>query len=179
MDLLGGVFKEQDLLTIGYSVEQTLKLRRPPFSTPRLVEGKAPAPRIATAAFSAQPRTRGAMPYVNVNFSYDIVTSRLSYTVKADPAVLDRMVSVWIHNGTAEKPGAARHQLFGAGEPLSGFVVLSSADRRDLADGRLLARVYLKDHAGSAGDVPLRFGPEASSLLGTPLYQPSTLPNKE
>jgi amidase len=179
MDLLGGAFKEQDLLTLGYAVEQALKLRHPPFSTPRLEEGKAPAPRISTASFSAQPKSRGATPDVVVNFSYDAVTSRLNYTLKADAGNLDRLVAVWIHNGTVEKPGAARHQLFGAGEPLSGMVTLSSADRRDLSDGRLLARFYSKDRAGSGGDIPLMFGPEARSLSGTPLYQPSTLPNKQ
>ncbi len=179
IDLLGAAFKEQDLLSLGYAIEQTLKLRRPPFSTPLLVEGKAPAPRIATAAFSVQPRGRGASPDVLVNFSYDAITSRVSYTLKADQSNLDRLLGVWIHNGTVEKPGAARHQLLAAGGAPSGAVTLSSADRRDLAGGRLLARFYLKDSKGSAGDIQLTFGPEATTLQGTPLYQPSTLPNKQ
>ena len=49
IDLLGGAFEEQELLSLGYSIEETLKLRRPPFSTPALVGGKRPAPRTATA----------------------------------------------------------------------------------------------------------------------------------
>jgi tetratricopeptide (TPR) repeat protein len=179
MDLLGGAFKEQDLLTLGYAIEQTLKLRRAPFSTPRLVDGKTPAPLTATAALSAQSRTRGASPDVLVNFSYDVITSRVSYTLRADPSNMDRLLAVWIHSGTMEKPGAARHQLWAGGLPPSGLVTLSSADRRDLADGHLLARFYLKDGRGSASDIQLTFGPEATTLQGRPLFQPSTLPNKQ
>jgi tetratricopeptide (TPR) repeat protein len=179
MDLLGAAFKEQDLLTLGYAIEQTLKLRRPPFSAPRLVEGKPPAPRVATATFSVQSGSHEATPDVMVSFSYDTVASRLNYTLKASQPRLDQLVAVWLHSGTTDKPGAARHQLFGAGEPLSGSVILSSADRRDLSDNHLLARLYVRDKPGSAGDVPLIFGPEATSLTQKPLYQPSTLPIRQ
>ena len=54
-------FKEQDLLSLGYAMEQTLKLRRPPFSTPALVAGKRPAPRTTTATvlrFGVEPQLR-------------------------------------------------------------------------------------------------------------------------
>ena len=50
MDLLGSAFTEQDLLSLGYSIEQTLRLRRSPFSTPDLVGTKPPEPRTATIA---------------------------------------------------------------------------------------------------------------------------------
>ena len=36
IDLLGGAFKEAQLLSVGLGVQQTLALRRPPFSTPAL-----------------------------------------------------------------------------------------------------------------------------------------------
>jgi hypothetical protein len=34
---------------------------------------------------------------------------------------------------------------------------MSSADRADLAAGHLIVRVYLRDLAGSAADLPLSF----------------------
>ena len=55
IDLLGGAFAEQELLSLGYSIEEALKLRRAPFSTPALVGGERPAPRTATASFEAPP----------------------------------------------------------------------------------------------------------------------------
>jgi hypothetical protein len=47
--------------------------------------------------------------------------------------------------------------LYATGQPASGFVTLSAADRQDLADGRLLVRFFLKNGRGSAADVPVLF----------------------
>jgi amidase len=147
IDLLGGAFAEQDLLSLGYSIEATLEMRRPPFSTPRLVAGKRPAPRTTTASSS------GAV----VNLSYDESTSRLQYTLSVPPAGGVQLSAVWIHAGTVDKPGAARHQLFASGLPNTGTITLAAADRKDLAEGRLLVRFYLRNGRGSAGDVPVSF----------------------
>jgi hypothetical protein len=81
----------------------------------------------------------------------------LSYALNVDPTGAERLSAVWIHRGTVEKPEAARHQLFAPGLPADGSVTLSFADRNDLADGRLLVRVFLRDTRGSAADVPLSF----------------------
>ena len=159
MDLLAGAFKEPDLLALGYSIEQTLKERRPPFSTPALVMGKAPVARTMTAPFRPQiSSANGApKPAAVLHASYDETTSRLQYTLDIDPRERDRIAAVWIHSGTVEKPGPARYQLFAAGQPTTGAVTLSSVARRDLVSGRLLVRFYLLTTAGSAGDVPLSF----------------------
>jgi amidase len=127
MELLGRAFSESELLSLGYSIEKTLNLRRPPFSTPALVSGKRPLPRTVTV---------GAL-----RFTYDATMSRLRYDMN-DENELSRIAAIWLHSGTVEKPGAARHQLYVAGQPAGGTVTLSAADRRDLADGRLLIRVY-------------------------------------
>ena len=146
IELLGAAFKEQALLSLGYSMEQTLTLRRPPFSTPALVSGKRPSPRTATAAFSG----------TTLNLSYDQTMSRLQYTLHLDPTAADRLFAVWIHVGTPEKPGAARHQLFGSGQPAAGELTLGAADRKAIADGRLLVRFFPRDRV-SIGDVPILF----------------------
>jgi Asp-tRNA(Asn)/Glu-tRNA(Gln) amidotransferase A subunit family amidase len=133
IELLGGAFQEQALLSLGYSIEQLLKLRRVPFSTPPLVGGKAPAPRTAVVAGGT----------VSVRFEYDRSTSRLAYAITRDPQVRDQMVdAVWLHAGTVDKPGAARHQLSGAGSAFAGEVTLSASDRRELEGGRMIVRFY-------------------------------------
>jgi len=146
IELLGAAFKEQDLLSLGYSMEQALKLRRPPFSTPALASGKRPPPRTATAAFSGTALT----------LSYDETMSRLQYTIGFDPGAADRLFAVWIHIGTPEKPGAARHQLFGSGQPAAAAVTLGAADRKAIADGRLMVRFYPRD-GRSVGNVAIAF----------------------
>ena len=97
----------------GYSIDQALKLRRPPFSAPALVNGKRPAARRATVTFHSQ-MSPGA-PDQNVgavlDLIYDEPVARMDYTLRIDPAGADRLTAVWIHAGTTENPGAARHQV--------------------------------------------------------------------
>ena len=143
IDLLGAAFKEQQLLSLGYAMEQTLHLRRPPFSTPALVAGKRPRARTATASFSGTA----------LKVSYDETTSRLSYTISVGGYAADRLAAVWIHLGTPDKPGAARHQLFGSGQPAAGMVTLGAVDRKAIADGRLMVRFFPR--TGPSGDVPI------------------------
>jgi hypothetical protein len=148
IELLGAAFKEQELLSLGYAMEQTLKLRRPPFSTPSLVAGKRPAPRSAAARFAGTA----------MNLSYDETQSRLQYTLSLDSMAADRLSAIWIHVGTRDKPGAARHQLFGSGQASSGDVTLAALDRAALNDGRLLLRFYPRDGRGAVAEVPITFG---------------------
>lgn len=159
MDVLGGAFREEGLLSLGYSIEQTLKLRRPPFSAPALVGGKRPAGRMISVTF--RPRTPAGTADERVGavleVTFDEPAARMDYTLRIDPAVAARMYSVWIHAGTVEKPGAARHKLFGAGQSTAGSVTVSAADRADLSEGRLIVRFYLRDVPGSTGDVALSF----------------------
>jgi Asp-tRNA(Asn)/Glu-tRNA(Gln) amidotransferase A subunit family amidase len=147
LDLLGGAFTEQDLLSLGYAIGQTLNLRRGPFSTPRLIGGTRPARRTTTLPFQGLALT----------LSYDESTSRLQYSLSGDAAAVERLSAVWIHAGTPQKPGAARHQLFGADRAPAGSVTLAAADRQGLARDGLLVRFFLRNGRGSAADVPLSF----------------------
>jgi amidase len=158
MDLLGAAFSEERLLAIGYAIEQTLKLRQPPFSTPALVAGAAPAARSMTATLSRRPVAgeRPADP-VTLSLTYDRTRSRLQAALAPGTQVAGDVSAIWIHAGTVEKPGAARHQVYAAGQPVTGTITLSAVDRRDLDEGRLVLRFYTAKGQGSAGDVPLRF----------------------
>jgi amidase len=148
MDVLGAAFTEQELLSLGFAIEETLHLRRPPFSTPALVAGARPATRSATVTFAG----------TTAKLIFDETTSRLQYTLSGDAAALDRLAAIWIHSGTAAKPGAARHQLYGPAQPATGSVTLAFTDRRDLAEGRLMLRFYARDGRGATGDVTIAFG---------------------
>jgi hypothetical protein len=160
VDLLGAAFSEQQLLSLGASIEKALQLRRAPFSTPALVDGKAPAPQKMSATLAS--RGDGSTPPSSANLSvpvsiaYDQATAHLSYTLTIPPSARDRITAIWLHGGTREKPGAARHLLYSARGSTSGTVTLSAADRRDLADGHLMLRLYVLDTQGSAADIQLR-----------------------
>lgn len=93
-----------------------------------------------------------------LDLTHDETAARIHYVMRMPPAVAERVAAIWVHAGTVDKPGAARHELFGGGRALAGSVAVSAADRVDLAAGRLIVRVYLKGVAGSASDAALSFG---------------------
>ena len=157
MDLLGGAFEEQNLLSLGFSIEQLLQLRKAPFSTPALVAGKRAGPRSASVVFDANSPKLPAALHVVVDLRFDEATSRLDYGVRIDPAARHEVIAIWTHAGTVEKPGAARHLIYAPGQPASGSVALSGADRKDVANGTALLRLYLRDHAGVADEATLIF----------------------
>ena len=129
MELLGREFSDPELLSMGFALEKTLKLRRAPFSTPALVGGKAPVPsRIVTAIGE---------------FTYDRPTATLTYRSDAERLRTERVTAIWIHRGDEQKPGPAVYQLFpGSGTSSPAVVTLSHIDREALRDGKLVVRVY-------------------------------------
>jgi amidase len=146
LELIAGPFKEQDLLSLGYAIQHVLELRRPPFSTPALVDGKAPRSMSGTATYEK----------VAVDLAYDETTSRLKYTVSRDTGNRDRLTAVWIGAGTPTRPGALRYRLFGDGLDPSGVLTLTAGDRADLGKESLMIRFFGPAASGnSLGDVPI------------------------
>ena len=139
IDMVGRPWSESELLSLGYALEQTWKLRKAPFSTPALVNGKAPAPRTFVVPIEENGERLGV-----VDFTFDPTTSRLAYKTVFAPKRHERVNAIWIQRGTMDKPAAALHQLLPAGS--SGSVVLSYSDRENLAAGRLVLRVYTAQH---------------------------------
>jgi amidase len=146
LELLGGAFQEQELLSLGYAMERTLNVRRPPFSTPALVNGKAPAAKTATTTVAG----------ASLKLTYDETTSRLQYALTTTAG--DPPAAVWIHLGTPSKPGAGRHLLFGPGQPMAGSVTLAAVDRKALAEGALMVRFFPRDARGAVADASIAFG---------------------
>jgi Asp-tRNA(Asn)/Glu-tRNA(Gln) amidotransferase A subunit family amidase len=153
MELLGRAFAEGPLLALGNAVEQALALRRAPFSAPPLVAGKPPAPDVLSVPLVAAAPTAASAKPSALRLTFDLVASRLDYAVTAGGGHAAR--AVWLHAGTPEKPGAARHRVLWPGSPQSGSIVLTAADRRDLRAGQLLLRQF-GDEAARPHDVTLR-----------------------
>jgi Asp-tRNA(Asn)/Glu-tRNA(Gln) amidotransferase A subunit family amidase len=152
IDLLGGAFKEAQLLSLGFAIQQSLALRRPPFSTPALMEGKAPAP-VATSVSSGS---------VSITLSYDETTSRVSYAVTGADRDIAQLGTVWIGTGTPAKPGALRHRLMGPGVDRTGTIVLTYRDREELGKNNLMVR-FFGPTGRSMGDVPITLSPSSMS----------------
>jgi amidase len=148
IDLLGSAFKEADLLSIGLGIQQTLVLRRAPFSTPPLVNGKAP---IQT---TAEARSENVV----VRLTYDQTTARMAYAVSGAERDLAQLGAVWIGVGTPAKPAALRHRLLGPGVDANAFVILSHRDREDLAKNNLMVR-FFSTAGKDVADIPLTMRP--------------------
>jgi hypothetical protein len=142
VDLVGRPWSDAELLSLGYAMEQTLKLRRAPFSTPALIGEKPPAPRTFTVRLDD-----GADRLGSIELAYDQTTGRLTWKTRLAPQRAGLVTGVWIHRMSGDKPGAAVHLLHGGGSRESdGTVVFTSSERADLAAGRLSVRVYTNEH---------------------------------
>lgn len=150
VDLLGAPFAEAELLSLGYGIEQSLKPRRAPFSTPALVNGKPPEPKSWTTKLPLGNGDFAAMEWV-----YDVTTGQLSYRMDAPARTRRDVMAIWIHRAEALKAGAALHLIAGGVSAQSGAVMLSYSDRADLGAGRLIARVYTARSSDGIQSLPL------------------------
>src|SRR6185437_15394345 len=140
MELLGAAFTEPTLLKIGYGWEQAAKPRRPPYTTPRLVDGGAPTPQTIDVAVA--PAKPGG-PSAHVKFTYDVMADTLSYDAAVSDLGSDKVVAVTLQRGTADKPGPVLAQLVRAGATASHDALrLRARDRDDLESGRLFVHLY-------------------------------------
>jgi Asp-tRNA(Asn)/Glu-tRNA(Gln) amidotransferase A subunit family amidase len=144
IDVMGRPWSEAALLGLGFGIEQALEVRRAPFSTPALVNGKPPAPRVMSVALVEDGERLGV-----VQVNYEETTGRLSYKSVLVPERAERVTAIWIHRTSGPRTAAAVHLLFGgAGSAVAGDVVLSPTERADFGGGRLRLRVYTRNHPG-------------------------------
>ncbi len=149
LELLGGAWTEATLLTYAYAWEQNTKPRRPPFSTPPLVNGAAPPPVTSELTIGA----------AKVRLSYDRITGALRYdvtTAALTPA--DRVVGLTLHRGAGDEPGpVVAHLLAPTQITGSGTLVIRGRDREDLAAGRLYVNLYTRQLPLGAGRLKVEF----------------------
>jgi Asp-tRNA(Asn)/Glu-tRNA(Gln) amidotransferase A subunit family amidase len=149
LELLGGAWEESTLLKYAFAWEQANKPRRPPFSTPPLVKGVAPAPTAADIVIGA----------ATVKFNYDAITGALRFEAATTkmPAT-DRVIGLAIHRSEGDKPGPIVAQLLAPNQINgSGTLVMRGRNREDLVAGKLFVQFYTKA-------MPLGVGREKISL---------------
>jgi amidase len=128
VEFLGRAWSESALLNLAYDWDQSSKLRRPPFSAPALVNGKAPAPVSFTTKYAT--------------FTFDPVTAELKYDVRVDA---DDVLLVALHRGKKDAKGPIIARLIERGGTRgTGAVTLGSREREALANGTLYLRVYTR-----------------------------------
>ena len=149
VELLGRPFGDVRLVALGYAFEQLGPRRRAPFSTPALVNGRAPAAR----AFSASASGAGAT--ARARFVYDPLRSALRFDVGVTGGSAERVEAVVLRRRDATGGARVTHRLSGPGTiSASGALTLNAADRAALAQGALVLSIV--GPGGVAAETPLR-----------------------
>ena len=141
VELLGRAFSDVRLVSLGYAFEQLGPRRRAPYSTPALVNGRAPAT-LTLAAAAGVPSGR----VVRASFAFDRSTSTLDYRVTVRGVAAEKVQAVVLLR--RDERGRAR-----VIQRLSGPTVLSAAgsdalgplDRDALVSGRLVLSLVTTD----------------------------------
>ena len=156
VELLGPAFAEQKLLSLAYGWEQLGKPRQPPFSTPQLINGKAPGPIRAIASLSDGGSTKAM-----VRLSYDSTTARLHAEVITSGNGKDAPITVALHRTHEGGPGPVLAALLRRGQNKASVdLVLDALARADLRDGRLYVELYTLAAPLGAGRAALTFTPQ-------------------
>jgi Asp-tRNA(Asn)/Glu-tRNA(Gln) amidotransferase A subunit family amidase len=141
VELLGGPWRDAELLSLAYSLERSAPQRRAPGATPPLKGGKPPAP-VVLEVVAKGVDTQGLL---RVRFSFDETTSTLSYTASVTGLPAADVLAASLHRGAADKNGAALQQLLGLGEGSgTGSLTLQPSDRDALRAGALYVRLYTR-----------------------------------
>jgi amidase len=137
VEFLGRPWSESDLLKVAYGWEQTSKLRKPPFSTPGLVNGIAPPP--IPFGLSISRALNGA-------FTYDRVSGELKYDVRLQqPLTASEVRLVALHRGKGDKAGPILARIVeNGGIRGAGAVTLGYQERQALETGALYLVAYTR-----------------------------------
>jgi amidase len=137
IELLGRAFGDVRLVSLGYAFEQLAPRRRPPFTTPPLTNGRAPA----AVAFSTTARAPlgSSTAAARAAFTFDRVSATLRYDVTVTGVQAARVQAVALRS---REPGGRMRVVQRLVGPVAtastGAVVLSAVDRDALASGQLL-----------------------------------------
>jgi hypothetical protein len=141
LELLGRAFDESKLLALAYAFEQASHPRRPPFSAPPLVNGRAPAPAVFAMRIPVDGERPGAA--VALDISFDFTTGDLRYTATGTGIPAERMLGAWIQRGEAGQKGPAVYQIVMRGELQgSGTIRLKPMEHLRLGDEGFYVAVY-------------------------------------
>ena len=150
IEMLGRPFSDVRLVSLAYAFEKLGPRRRPPFTTPALVNGTAPAPRSFVLA------VRASDAVAQGQFTYNAARSemRFAVTLTGQP---HRVQALVLRRKDPDNRVRVVQRLSGPGVlPAAGMVTLSASDRRALAEGRLSLRLLMSDGASGEATLPAR-----------------------
>jgi amidase len=156
LELLGLAFAEPRLLALANAWEQLAKPRQPPFSTPALVGGKAPAPQQAVANLAG-----GGTGRATIRFTYEPTTARLHADVTVSGSGRQAPFAVAIHRSHEGGPGPILVPILLRGQKrVSADLVLDALARADLRAGKLYAALYTEALPLGTGRAVIEMKPE-------------------
>ncbi|MGE0581291.1 MAG: amidase [Steroidobacteraceae bacterium] len=142
LDLLGRPFDERRLLNLAYDWERSAHPRVAPFSTPALIDGKAPG----VSRFKLRlAGTNVDSPVASITFAYDPLKAVLRFKARIDRLGKDTPVALALQRSEDGKPGPVLGLMLRAGQ-VAGESELHLTPRMhaDLAAGRLFVRLYTR-----------------------------------
>ena len=143
IELIGRAWSEPRLLAFAYAFEQATHHRRPPPTTPALVNGRAPSPH--TLVITTGP--------VKTTLTFDPTTRRVKYDVMA-MAGPDPAIAAAIHRTGEGGSGPVVFRLLdGMGRPLPGEITLGSADAAAWERGTLYVQVTARSGASTRSKI--------------------------
>jgi Asp-tRNA(Asn)/Glu-tRNA(Gln) amidotransferase A subunit family amidase len=136
IELLGRPFSDVKLVSMGYAFERLAARRRPPFTTPPLVRGRAPAATTFTTI------AQGNATSTTATFTFDPTRSTLRYNVAVTGVPIPNVQAVTLRRRDAGGRTRVAYVLSGAGaRSASGTATLSMINRNALINGELVMSV--------------------------------------
>lgn len=149
LELLGRSFSDARLVALAYAFEQTGPRRRPPITTPALVNGRAPEPTVfnlTATAGSAAPRVRAEARLV-----LDLSRYELRYDIRVSGVLADRVAAIALQRSDSAGVGPVVHRLTGPRTlAASGTVPLTGGDVAALQEGRYVLTLFTMDQPAGA-----------------------------
>jgi amidase len=147
IELLGGDWSEARLLGLAYGWEQAGHVRRAPFSTPKLVGGKAPGiERVAVKVGAGVVRV-----------GYDPVTGVLDLDGAVRGIAAAEVIALTVQRAHDGGPGPVLAPIVMKGRTTGSVrLTLAAPEREDLAAGRLYVALYTRAQPLGAGRTAIR-----------------------
>lgn len=165
VELLGRPLADARLVALAYAYEQAVHPRRPPSTTPPLVNGRAPEP--VTLTIHTTGRGPGS---VAGTVRYDPVRGRLDYSTRVSGVGTDAVYAVTLDRTGPGSAPAVLYRISGPGVlRATGEVALDGAERSDLVAGRVVLTLYTRAQPLGAARAPLVLPARAAARAEAPI----------